>query len=109
MATSSGDKSVVVSDIEYEDSGFKSSAPSEVVNDAKFHNLDANLLGSVSDDKHFYIYDIRAQEKNLVAHKFFSSDSEGINTLAFSTFSQNLVATGNTNSNVNLIDLQNMK
>lgn len=110
LLTASDDSSVVLSDISKLDSNngqiFKNTTATDIVNDVKWHCSDENLFGSVSDDGYAYIFDIRTP--NTPVSKFYGADSKGINSLSFSPFSHNLIAIGNTNSNVNLLDLRNL-
>ncbi|KAK6460181.1 histone acetyltransferase type B subunit 2 [Scheffersomyces coipomensis] len=103
LLSSSDDKSIVLTDIN-KDQLFSNSSHGDIVNDAKWHYFDQNLLGSVSDDKYTFLFDIRTSEKPI--SKFHNPESKGINSLAFSPFSHNLLAIGNTNSNINLLDLR---
>lgn len=84
---------------------FKLQSHTDIVNDVKWHTFDENIFGSVSDDLTVLLYDMRTQ--NPVS-SYHSEGSRGINCLAFSTFSENLLAVGNTNSNIVLLDLRAM-
>ncbi|KAK6200529.1 histone acetyltransferase subunit [Scheffersomyces amazonensis] len=103
LLSSSDDKSVVLSDVG-KDRIFRNTSHSDIVNDAKWHHFDENIFGSVSDDKYTFIFDIRTPNKPV--SKFYNPESKGINSLAFSPFSHNLLAIGNTNSNINLLDIR---
>lgn len=83
---------------------FQNRSHSNIVNDAKWHLHDQNLFGSVSDDNHTYIFDVRTPDAPILC--YYNEKSKGINSLSFSPFSANLLAIGNTNSNVNLLDLR---
>lgn len=108
LLTASDDTTTVISDINKSDvnQGLinKYDSHTKIVNDAKWHNFDANLFGSVSDDQNVYIFDTRGPRNPV--QKFFNEGSEGINSLAFSPFSRNLLAVGNQNSNINFLDLR---
>lgn len=84
----------------------KFTAHSDIVNDVKWHSFDENLFGSVSDDKHLLLFDIRSPGNPAIT--FVNNESKGINSLSFSPFSRNLIALGNTNSNINLLDLRKL-
>lgn len=108
LLSGSDDKSVVLSDINKLAQGdpvvFKSEVHTDIVNDVKWHSFDRNLFGSVSDDEKLLIFDTRTPQKPVSG--YYSEGSKGINCLSFSPFSRNLVAIGNTNSNVKLLDLR---
>ncbi|KAK6454762.1 histone acetyltransferase subunit [Scheffersomyces xylosifermentans] len=108
LLSSSDDQSIVLTDINRETAKhtqvFKNTSHSDIVNDVKWHNLDENLFASVSDDKYAYIFDLRTPEKPV--SRYYSEESKGINAVAFSPFSKYLLAIGNTNSNINLLDLR---
>ncbi|GEQ72692.1 hypothetical protein JCM33374_g6379 [Metschnikowia sp. JCM 33374] len=108
LLTASDDKTCVISDVNKLEinQGFveKYKSHSKIVNDAKWHTFDANIFGSVSDDENVYIFDTRAPSKPV--QKFHNHGSDGINSLAFSPFSRNLIAVGNQNSNINFLDLR---
>lgn len=110
LLSSSDDKSVALTDFTSMDKNnglvFKSYAHSDIVNDVKWHPLDKNLFGTVSDDEHVLLFDMRSPEKAVSS--YVSVASKGINSLAFSPFSRNLLAIGNTNSNINLLDLRKL-
>lgn len=110
LLSGSDDKTVVLTDTTRLDDndGFvqRFSDHSDIVNDVKWHMFDENLFGTVSDDKRMLLFDVRTAQKPVASH--FSSESGGINSVAFSPFSRNLVAAGNTNSNITLLDLRGM-
>ncbi|CAH6720240.1 histone acetyltransferase type B subunit 2 [[Candida] jaroonii] len=107
LASGSDDKSVWIHEISDKVNKIMSFENHEdIVNDVQWHTVNENLLGSVSDDKYMNIYDIRISEKPVL--QFYSPDSDGINSLAFSPFSQNLIAIGNGNSNISLIDFRKL-
>ncbi|EMG50026.1 hypothetical protein G210_4989 [Candida maltosa Xu316] len=84
---------------------FKSDIQKDIVNDVKWHFFDENLFASVSEDSHVYLFDTR--EKKCVTN-YHAENASGINSLAFSPFAHNLLAIGNTNSNINLLDLRRL-
>lgn len=109
LLTASDDKTVILTDTSQLDATSevcKFTTHKDIVNDAKWHQFDENLFGSVSDDKYFYLFDIRTP--NEPVSKFYHPESEGINSLSFSPFSQYLVATGNANSNISLLDTRKL-
>ena len=109
LATGSDDKSVIIQEISDQNDAkqvMKLENHQDIVNDVKWHKFNENLLASCSDDKCVNLYDIRDHKKPV--SQFYSKDSEGINSLAFSPFSQNLMAIGNANSNINLLDMRTM-
>lgn len=110
LLSSSDDQSVALTDFNSisKNSGliFKSEIHTDIVNDVKWHAFDKNLFGSVSDDEKVLLFDMRTPEKAVSS--YISAGSKGINSLAFSPFSRNLLAIGNTNSNINLLDLRKL-
>lgn len=78
----------------------------DVVNDVKWHNFDANIFASVSDDCRALLYDLRTSQSPV--SEFCNKELNGINSLAFSPFSRNLLAVGNLNSNITLLDLRKL-
>ncbi|ODV77168.1 histone acetyltransferase subunit [Suhomyces tanzawaensis NRRL Y-17324] len=106
LLTSSDDQTVVNTDVASGKTVFSSSTHQDIVNDAKWHVLDANLFGSVSDDNYTFIYDARTPQTPILKH--YNEESKGINSIAFSPFSHNLVAVGNANSNICLLDLRRL-
>lgn len=111
LLTASDDKTVVLTDTSRLDATdlsqvCKFTTHKDIVNDAKWHQFDESLFGSVSDDKYFYLFDIRTPGEPV--SKFYHPESEGINSLSFSPFSQYLVATGNANSNISLLDTRKL-
>lgn len=104
LLTGSDDKLVKVTDIDGFTSIYSStSSHTDIVNDAQWHNFDKNLFASVSDDKTALVFDIRTKD-HILSHTF----TDGINSIAFSPFSQNLFAIGSTNSNIGLLDLRKL-
>lgn len=108
LLSGSDDKSVVLTDTNNLDTNEgaleRFLVHEDIVNDVKWHSFDENLFGSVSDDKRLMLFDIRTPQKPVSS--FYSAESKGINSLAFSPFSHNLIAAGNTNSNITLLDLR---
>ncbi|CAI5757494.1 unnamed protein product [Candida verbasci] len=84
---------------------FKSEAATNIVNDTKWHNFNEYLFASVSEDEFTYLFDLRSGD---VVSKYHAVGSTGINSLTFSPFSHNILAIGNANSNINLIDLRKL-
>lgn len=110
LLSASDDKSVALSDIkrlEHNDPvTLRFKHHDDIVNDVKWHNFDSQLFGSVSDDEKLLLFDVRTPQNPVSS--YFSEGSKGINCLSFSPFSANLVAIGNTNSNVKLLDLRKL-
>ncbi|RCK63964.1 Histone acetyltransferase type B subunit 2 [Candida viswanathii] len=106
LVTGADDHWVCVSDTTKDnETVYKSDIQKDIVNDVKWHQFDASLFASVSEDKHLYLFDVR--EKKVVT-KYYAESSAGINSLAFSPFAHNLLAIGNSNSNINLLDLRKL-
>lgn len=106
LLTGADDKLVCVTDTNKDNTiVLKNDVLQDIVNDAKWHFFDENLFASVSEDCYAYLFDVRT---NQVVSRFHAQESRGINSLAFSPFSRNLMAIGNTNSNINLLDLRKL-
>ncbi|KAI5954265.1 HAT2 [Candida jiufengensis] len=106
LVTASDDKTVCVSDTNKNNETIYKKEGDDIFNDAKWHFFDKHLFASASEDEYLYIYDTRSTD---IVSKFHSKISKGINSVAFSPFSHNLLAIGNTNSNIGLLDLRNLK
>ncbi|AMD20170.1 HCR020Cp [Eremothecium sinecaudum] len=74
-----------------------------VVNDAKWHELDGNILGTVSEDNRLLLHDERSLSKPIRTLETASP----FNTLAFSKHNTNLFAAAGTDSQVYLYDMRN--
>lgn len=111
LLSSSDDKSIVITDVAAKSEIFKNTdANNDIVNDSKFHPLSENILGTVLEDNYTMIFDVRLGSKANPVIKYYSGElAKGVNSLAFSTFSSNLLAVGNTNSNISLLDMRKMK
>ncbi|CAK9436736.1 uncharacterized protein LODBEIA_P12580 [Lodderomyces beijingensis] len=107
LLTAADDKFVCVSDTNSSGNAliFKSSEQADIVNDAKWHFFDQNLFASVSEDDYTLLYDLRTKE---VVSKYLANNAKGVNSLAFSPFSHNLLAIGASNSNISLLDLRKL-
>lgn len=66
-----------------------------------------SLFGSVSDDHFLNLYDLRMDPNQVVVGRMQAHNSE-INSLAFNTVSDNLIATGAGDKTVALIDTRNL-
>lgn len=107
LLTASDDQTVALTDIaDVSKQVFVNTSHGDIVNDTKWHAFDENLFGSVSDDGYIHLFDVRTPEKPTSL--FHSPESKGVNTLAFSPFSQNLLAIGSTNSNISLLDIRKL-
>ncbi|SSD60932.1 probable Histone acetyltransferase type B subunit 2 [Saccharomycodes ludwigii] len=78
----------------------------DMVNDCKWSNFNEALFGSVSEDKHLYLYDTRCTKKNMIIGDIQVESS--FNTLSFSKHSHNLFAAAGTDSLVYLYDMRNL-
>ncbi|RKP31773.1 WD40 repeat-like protein [Metschnikowia bicuspidata] len=78
------------------------------VNDVSWHCFDASVFAAVTEDDRMMLYDARAAGGAVLSFhsQRGSSERSGINALAFSPFSRNLVALGGANSNISLVDLR---
>lgn len=111
ILSSSDDKSAIVSDYAKISTNnaqiYKTTDHDDIVNDAKWHMHESNVFGSVSDDNKFRLFDIRASSTSAVS-TYYDETAKGINSLSFSPFSHHLVALGNANSNIELIDTRKL-
>ena len=78
-----------------------------VVEDVDWHAKDANLIGSVSDDKSIRLWDIRDPAKaTQVVENAHESD---INCISFNPQNEHIFATGSADKTVALWDVRNLK
>lgn len=85
----------------------ETSSHGDIVNDVSWHAFDANVFASATEDDKMMLFDARTPTQAVSS--YHSVGSSGLNTLAFSPFSHNLVALGGSNSNINLVDLRTNK
>ncbi|GMF54029.1 unnamed protein product [Phytophthora fragariaefolia] len=81
----------------------KYSGHSDVIEDVAWHMHHTKIFGSVGDDKKLLMYSYDKPATTVYAH------TAEVNCLAFSPFSEYLVATGSADKHVNLWDMRNMK
>lgn len=81
----------------------------DVVEDVDWHHRDANLVGSVGDDRSIRIWDIRKKNATDSTHCIQNAHDEDINSIAFNPVNEFLLATGSTDKTVALWDLRNLK
>lgn len=105
LLSASDDKTVVLTDIDSQKKVFQNSFHLDIVNDVQWHTQ--HTFGTASDDKYVCLFDIRVSSENPVS-KLLNEDSKGVNTLLFSPFAKNLMALGNANSNISLVDLRHL-
>ncbi|RLN64605.1 hypothetical protein BBJ29_006359 [Phytophthora kernoviae] len=86
----------------------KYSGHSDVIEDVAWHMHHVKIFGSVGDDKKLLIWDMRSESYDKPATTVYAHTAE-VNCLAFSPFSEYLVATGSADKHVNLWDMRNMK
>ncbi|TDH65454.1 hypothetical protein CCR75_008013 [Bremia lactucae] len=86
----------------------KYSGHSDVIEDVAWHMHNSKIFGSVGDDKKLLIWDMRSESYDKPATTVYAHTAE-VNCLAFSPFSEYLVATGSADKHVNLWDMRNMK
>jgi WD40 repeat protein len=79
-----------------------------IVEDVQWHKLHDSLFGSVSDDKHVMIWDLRTNTYSKPRHKFVAHSAE-VNSLSFNPYSEFTLATASTDTTVALWDLRNLK
>ena len=80
-------------------------AHQSVVEDVCWHGTDANLFGSVGDDKMLFLWDSR--HSDTPTHKLQAHDDE-VNAVSFNPFNEFLVATGSSDQFVKLWDIRNL-
>lgn len=102
LLTSSDDKSIALWDITQTSPVSVLNNHTDIVNEVQFHPKQANLFGSVSDDKFIKIFDSRSLKESQSIER-----ESPINTISFSTFSSNLYAVGLQDSTIELFDLRN--
>ncbi|KAG0498960.1 hypothetical protein HPP92_003651 [Vanilla planifolia] len=76
-----------------------------VVEDVAWHLRHEYLFGSVGDDQHLLIWDLRTPTANKPIQSVVAHQSE-VNCLAFNPFNEWVVATGSTDKTVKLFDLR---
>lgn len=107
LSSGSDDKTVLVYDMNKQAEIITTiKGHQDIVNDVKWNNFNQHLLASVSDDKYLNIYDIRNPVTPAV--RFYNETSNGINCISFSPFSTNLIAVGNADSNINILDFRQL-
>jgi histone-binding protein RBBP4 len=79
----------------------------DVVEDVQWHNHNADIFGSVGDDKQLIIWDAR-QAGDVASSIVPDAHKEDVNCLSFSKFDPYLLATGSSDSDVKLWDLRNL-
>ncbi len=84
-------------------------AHTDVVEDVDWHHKDANLIGSVSDDKSIRIWDIREKNPTQSVHYVENAHDADVNCIAFNPVNEFLLATGSADKTVALWDMRNLK
>ncbi|PKA60771.1 Histone-binding protein MSI1 [Apostasia shenzhenica] len=80
-------------------------AHESAVEDVSWHSTNANLFGSVSDDHHLMVWDLRSSDKpkhSVVAHE------DEVNSLCFNPFSEWILATASVDTSIKLFDLRKL-
>lgn len=85
------------------------SGHTDVVEDIDWHHRDANLIGSVSDDKTVRIWDVRKENPSQSVHCIEKAHDGDINSIAFNPVNEFLLATGSSDKTVALWDMRNLK
>lgn len=78
------------------------------VNDVQWHPTQANFFGSVSDDNHLNIHDIRQDNRDKATHATVAHQAP-VNCLAFNPINEYVLATGSADSTLGLWDMRNLK
>lgn len=105
LLSASDDQTVVLTDVESQKKVFQNNFHLDIVNDVQWHTQ--HTFGTASDDKYVCLFDTRVSSETPIS-KLFNGESKGVNTLLFSPFAKNLVALGNANSNITLVDLRQL-
>jgi histone-binding protein RBBP4 len=78
-----------------------------VVEDVAWHPHDANIFGSVGDDKKLILWDTRKPMDDAINMQVEAHTAE-VNCLSFNPFNEHIVATGSADKTVALWDIRNM-
>lgn len=78
-----------------------------VVEDVAWHSLHPHLFGSVGDDRHLILWDIRRPVSEGIVRQA-EVHSQEINCLAFSPFNEWVLATGSADKTVGLFDIRRL-
>ncbi|KAL3313900.1 retinoblastoma binding protein [Cichlidogyrus casuarinus] len=79
-----------------------------VVEDVAWHLMNGSVFGSVADDNKLMIWDTRTGVRTKAQHQVDAHTAE-VNCLAFSPFSEFILATGSADKTVALWDLRNLR
>jgi len=85
------------------------SGRTDIVEDVDWHHRDANLIGSVGDDKSIRIWDVRKNNPMESTHCIQNAHEQDINSIAFNPVNEFLLATGSSDKTVALWDMRNLK
>lgn len=77
------------------------------VEDVDWHPKDANMFGSVGDDKVIHLWDSRTVDKPM--HSVVEAHDGDINCISFNPFNENVFATGSSDKTVRLWDVRSLK
>jgi histone-binding protein RBBP4 len=80
-----------------------------VVEDVDWHHRDANMIGSVSDDKSLCLWDTREKNPTKPVHSVANAHDADINCLSFNPLSEFVLATGSADKTVAVWDIRNLK
>ncbi|XP_072950974.1 histone-binding protein MSI1-like [Typha angustifolia] len=78
-----------------------------VVGDVAWHSKNEDLFGSVGDDRHLFIWDLRSPAADKPVHSVVAHQGE-VNCLSFNPFNEWVLATGSDDKTVKLFDLRNL-
>ncbi|XP_024541971.1 WD-40 repeat-containing protein MSI1 [Selaginella moellendorffii] len=82
-------------------------AHNNVVEDVAWHCMHEYLFGSVGDDRHLFIWDIRVQTVDKPLHAIEAHKNE-VNCLAFNPLNEWVLATGSADKTVALFDMRKL-
>lgn len=108
LLSASDDGSVAITNTNTKDEILRDTSSKTIVNDAQWHKFDSHMFATGSDDEIVRIYDTRTAS-NGPSLQYVAKGSTGINSVAFSFHAHNLLAIGNANSNIELLDIRKME
>jgi len=79
----------------------------DAVEDVDWHHRDANMIGSVGDDKKIILWDTRDPENPV--HTVKDAHEGDINSIAFNPVNEYVFATGSTDKTIGIWDMRNLK
>lgn len=78
-----------------------------VVGDVSWHFMNVDLFGSVGDDRHLMIWDLRSSTSDKPVQSVIAHENE-VNGVSFSPFNEWILATASSDKTINLFDLRKL-